>query len=423
MRFRITMLACAALLAAQTGWATDGFGDIFSGGETGAAENPAGVEVTGEIGLGLRYFLDEGTDSVVKASPTALLDIVARSSIIEGTIALNLEVDDDADPVALGDVIDELYLKAFFPFGYLTAGLFKTEWGKGDGTHVIDPLNPLVQKDGVQTDLFKMKRAEAMIMASLYLGERGLLELVYKPYFHPVQSDVEGRWATGAPDIPVPDMDTLASSQGAARLTATLGSFDLGILYYYGFVSEPGYEMPLFTMVFTRAHLFGFEGVTALGPFTVRTELGYWLTEDSAGDRPELYNDRFVYLGGIDLMAPGTNIFVSVQLTGSYRLDFPESPDIDVDRLASYDGKAHSTTIIASIEAPFARDTMKVRVSGLYLLEAKGYMIIPEYRWNIADDVQLLLYGQLFGGDETAGSPYSLWDKNDNIGLTVSYLF
>lgn len=433
MKSIMTVLACAALLAAQSGWASDGFDDIFTQDEPGEAQ------VTGRIALDLRYFLDDGWDSAVDVSPGGFLNITASSGDLEGTLALGLEVDNDNPPIAMGDVVDELYLKAFFPFGYLTAGLLKTEWGKGDGTHVIDPLNPLIQKNGVKTDLFEMKRAEAMVMASVYLGENGLLELVYKPYFHPLQSDLAGRWATGMPDTPSPDTTTLTYSQGAARITGTVGACDLGCLYYYGFMSEPGYEVSVvftgtnlldpthyqtvISTVFTRAHLIGLEGAGALGPFTVRTELGYWLTEDADGDQPELYNHRFVYLGGIDLLVPGTGIFAGVQLTGSYTLDFPQAPEIDVDRLASYNGTAHANTLIGVIELPFARDTMKIRLNGLYLFEAEGYMLIPEYRWTINDDLELLLYGQIFGGEDTGGSPYSMWDKNDNIGITITYLF
>ncbi|MBN1686298.1 MAG: hypothetical protein JW852_06560, partial [Spirochaetales bacterium] len=141
------------------------------------------------------------------------------------------------------------------------------------------------------------------------------------------------------------------------------------------------------------------------------------------GDQPELYNHRFVYLGGVDLLVPGTGIFAGVQLTGSYTLDFPQAPETDVDRLASYNGTARSNTLIGVIELPFARDTMKIRLNGLYLFEAEGYMLIPEYRWTINDDLELLLYGQIFGGEDTGGSPYSMWDKNDNIGITITYLF
>ncbi len=54
--------------------------------------------------------------------------------------------------------------------------------------------------------------------------------------------------ALGAPDVAPPETGTLEYSQGAARVTGSIGPFDLGASYYFGFMSEPGYE---FTTVFT----------------------------------------------------------------------------------------------------------------------------------------------------------------------------
>ncbi|MBT3275410.1 MAG: hypothetical protein HN368_19800 [Spirochaetales bacterium] len=433
-------LACIglAVFGLQSVWAGDGFDDIF--GDNGDAEPAAAsVMISGEIGLGLTYYLDEGWDSQVAASSFSILKVDGQSDSVEGKAVFSLEADDTGLPENMTEIIDELYLRAFFPFGYLTAGLLKVEWGKGDGTHVIDPLNPLVQSGAVQTDIFEMKKAEVMTLMSLYLGETGLLELVYKPFFHPLQFAREGRWNLGLPGTTSTDTNNLEYSQAAARLTGSLGFFDLGALFYYGFMSEPGFE---FTTTFTgtnpidpthytttinealtRAQLFGLEGVLAAGPLTIRTELGYWLTEDTAADAPELYNDRFVYLGGVDMMIPRTSIFLSFQVTGAYVFDYLDLSEADVDRLASFDNTANSTMMIGALDIPFANDKMKLRLSGIYHIQGKGYMIIPEYKWSIRDDLELSLTGQIFSGEVSGGSPYSTWDKNDNAAVSFTYMF
>lgn len=433
-------LACIglAVFGLQSVWADDGFDDIF--GDGGNTE-PAAVSViiSGEIGLGLTYYLDDGWDSQVAASSFSVLRVDGRSDSVEGTAVFSLEADDTGLPEKMTEIIDELYLRAFFPFGYLTAGLLKVEWGKGDGTHVIDPLNPLVQSGAVQTDIFEMKKAEVMTLMSLYLGETGLLELVYKPFFHPLQLAREGRWNLGLPGTTSTDTHNLEYSQAAARLTGSLGFLDLGALYYYGFMSEPGFE---FTTTFTgtnpidpthytttisealtRAQLFGLEGVLAAGPLTIRTELGYWRTEDTAANAPELYNDRFVYLGGVDMMIPRTSIFLSFQVTGAYVFDYLDLSETDVDRLASFDNTANSTMVIGALDIPFANDKMKLRLSGIYHIQGKGYMVIPEYKWSIRDDLELSLTGQIFSGEESGGTPYSTWDKNDNAAVSLTYMF
>ncbi|HEC61980.1 MAG TPA: hypothetical protein ENI27_06960 [bacterium] len=425
------LLAGLIILVVQLAWAAEGFDDILSETDGADEQSALTVDITGEIGLGLTYYLDDEWDSMISASPISILRVEARSDMLEGFLVFDLE--------QMTDVLDELYMRAFFTFGYLDVGLLKVEWGQGDGIHVIDPLNPLVQTGRVETDILKQKRAEVMAMMSFYLGQNGLLELVYKPFFHPHQFDTEGRWALEIPDIIPPDTETLAYSQAAARLTGSLGFFDLGALYYYGFMSEPGYQFETsFTgtdpldpthytttteLVFTRAQLFGLEGVLAAGPFTLRTELGYWLTEDTAGDQPELFNNRFVYLGGIDLMIPGTSIFLSIQVTGAYVLGYLDLAETDVDRMAAYDDTPHSTMIMGALDLPFARGLMKLRLSGLYLIQAGGFLLLPEYSWKIKDDLELRLSGQILGGKDTGNSPYQTWDTNDNVGISITYTF
>ena len=209
---------------------------------------------------------------------------------------------------------------------------------------------------------------------------------------------------------PFPDTETLSYSQAAARLTATIGNFDLGGSYYYGYMTEPGYEFTstltgpdpydpaAYTtttdLVFTKAQLFGLEAGWALGPFTFRTEGGYWLTEDRTGTEAQLYNDRVVWLEGFDFMIPGTGIFVSVQEFGSYVFNFDSSNLLDMDLGMSYGNTAVTNNVIVAVDSSFYQDKMKIRLAGLYLFEANGYMILSTYTWNIEDDLELSVEGQ-----------------------------
>ena len=433
-------------------WSSDGFSDIFEEEEVNISEAAAGpggeksVNVSGEIGAEFTYYLDEEWESQVDVLPAAELDLRAATDSLEGGLLFHLEIDDLESQLDYSDILDTLYLRLFFPFGNLEAGLLKAEWGKGDGYHVVDPLNPLKQSGKVRTDLNATKRAELMAAINFYIAKQGLLELVYKPFFHPTKISAEGRWAVidpaaipGFGEIVPPDTGTLEYSQGAARITGSLGPIDLGALYYYGFFSEPGYAFTTaFTginpldpshyttttdLVYTKAQLFGAEAAAALGPFTLRTELGYWLSEDRDGTAPELYSDRFVYLGGADFMIPGTSLFISAQVAGTYVIDFEDLEETDVDNMAAYDDTGHSMTVIGATELSFFRETMKIRLSGLWLVQGKGYSIFPEYTWKLKDDFHLNISGQIFGGDPEMESPYSMWDANDNISVSLRYIF
>ena len=435
---RRALLSALIILITSSLWGQEGFADIFQD-DGQITEEAAAVELSGDIGLELTYYVDDEWDSAVDASPMMNLRVDAATDNLAGTAVFNIEIDESVSPKLMTELVDELYLEAFFHFGYLQAGMFKIEWGKGDGTHVIDPLNPLSQSDGFDTDIFNLKRAEVMASMNFYLGEHGLLELVYKPFFHPLDVASAGRWALAAPDVSPPDTKTLETTQGAARITGSLGFLDLGALYYYGFMSEPGYVFDtVFTgsnpfdpthytttvdLLLTKAQLIGIEGVAAVGPLTVRTEMGYWVTEDTDSDRPELYNNRFVYLGGLDMMISTTEIFLSFQVTGAVVQGYTDLEETDVDRQASFDNTAHTTTLIGAVDIPFAQDQIKLRVSGLYLVQGEGYVILPQLIWSIEDDLQLTIHGQVFGGEENDKSPYYSWDDNDNISIGVTYIF
>jgi len=347
------------LLVALTAFGQDGFGDIFDSDEM-AAETQKSLNISGEAGFEYKSYFDNSWDSERIISPFVNLDLQFGSDSVEGKLLFNIDAGDMDSNITMDNLIDELSLRTFFSFGYLDLGLFKTEWGKGDGIHVIDPLNPLDQSNGISNDINEIKRSEILAKINFYIGDNGLLELVYKPNFHPMETASSGRWIVKDLPLPlntdtIPDTESPAYSQAAARLTTTLGIFDLGGMYYYGFISEPGYytsytdigDLSSYKMnlVFTKAQLFGLEAGWALGPFTFRTEGGYWLTEDSEGTTAYLYNDRVVWLAGFDIMIPGTGIFLSVQEFGSYVFDFETINPSDVDFGMSYGDTEFTNTL------------------------------------------------------------------------------
>ena len=442
---KLSVLLLSLLLLAARSYGQDGFGGIFDSSDT-AEEPQNSVTLNGEVGFDYTSYLDNNWESEKIILPYTDLNLLLTSASVEAQLNLTLNAGDSGSAPAIDDLVETLSLRAFFPFGYLDLGLIKTEWGTGDGIHVIDPLNPLDHSKGISDNLNRMKRPEIMAIMNFYLGDSGLLELVYKPYFHPLKTaeSPTDRWnirdLSTLPNMQTPpDTETPAYSQAAARLTAASGIFDLGAVYYYGYMSEPGYKLTTtFTgtnplnpshyttttnLVFTKAQLFGIETGWALGPFTFRTEAGFWLSEDSKGTAAHLYNNRAVWLAGFDIMIPGTSIFLSVQEFGSYVVNFDSSNPLDVDFGMSYKDNAMTNTIIAAVESSFYQDMMKFQLAGLYLFEANGYMILPAYFWKIEDDLELSLTAQVFGGEDEGPDPYYAWRNNDNVAIKLKYSF
>ena len=429
------------MLTGAFSWCDQGFGDIFDGSPTAQTDGDRSVRLSGEFGLDLTYYGDDESESPAEGLPYARLDLVASSPSVAGRLRLLLNADPSELDVPMEKILDELYLSAFFPRAYLEAGLMKVEWGKGDGVHVIDPLNPLDQTRGYSLDLNEMKRAEIMAKLNFHIGAQGLLEIVYKPFFHPLVTATTGRWALPLllPNPNAPDTEDFSYGQGAVRFTTSVGALDIGALYYYGYLMTPGYEFETVfigeepytpdyytvqtNILYTQAHLFGLEGAWAAGPFTFRTEAGYWLSEDREGEEPEHYNSSLVFLAAMDVLVPGTDFFVSLQATESLVMAYEDLLDEDVNSQASYGNAAHTTYLMGSAEYPFLKERMKLRLSVIALLEARGYLVIPEFFWMPVDDLELSLTGRIFDGKDIGHSPFYAWRDNDLVKISLKVLF
>ncbi len=424
-------ITAAALFLCAMSWAQDGLGDIF--GDTSAEEGsetlkPA-FEFGGEAGVELQYYMDEGTESAVDPAVTTDLTLTVTEKKAEAKVVFSVMEDFRGKILTFDDILDTASLRFFLPIGYLEAGLLKEEWGKGDGIHAVDPLNPLDQSSGVKDDLDSMKTAVPMAKFRWSMTDKSSLEVVYVPFFTPMSFAADGRWAVAdysmlPPLQPAPDTHTLENFQAGARLTASIGAFDLGASYYYGYYAQPGLRIFMTTdIVYTRAQLIAAEAAAAIGPFTVMAEGGYWISEDGEGADAALYNSKVVYLAGIDCTVPGTELFLSVQLNGSWIQDFSDANPLDVDFMQAPDGKAFSNAIVAAADWPFLKEKLRLRLAGTYAIEAKGYALLPSFSWNMTDNLELVFKAKIFGGEDVAGSVYRLWDENDSIGISLKYLF
>ncbi|HZK19594.1 MAG TPA: hypothetical protein VFC68_02585 [Treponemataceae bacterium] len=421
-------------------YAQEGFSDIFGVDKT--EEKPLETndtvtfDISGNVGCIQDFFFDKELSSERIARPFASLNIHASAPSVQAKMDLRIK--------DIGDFsIAELYLRGFFSFGYFDSGFIKKEWGKGDGVHVIDPLNPLDQSAGISSDLNEMKKAEFMLAWNQYLGENALLEIVYKPFYTPLITSTEGRWVIADislfPDIqPPPNTKDWKYTQLATRLSGSFLRIDAGLLYYYGYFSEPGAQIiTKFTgsnpmdpadyttsthWTYTKAQLVGAEAVGVLGPFTLRGEMGYWFSEDRTGTIEHLYNDRLVWLGGIDYLL-GSNFFISVQEYGHYIMNYTNATAQDVNRGLSYKNQASLNNLILAIEGTFFNEQLKLRLSGLTLLGTKGYVLMPEISWFVTDNWEIALKGKLFDGEKAGNNPYYAWKNNDSLSLLVSFTF
>ena len=422
----IFFLLTAVILPAQD--------EFFDFAEEPSSAEPALPELhfSGEIGSGIRTYLDDGFDSSMEFKGSGRLEITAASEEAEAVLRLKADwINQAEENVAWQDLLDEVSVSYFFDSGFLEAGYTIVEWGKGDGMHAADPVNPLDQSAGFGSESSAQKVPVALLRTAFYTGSNSLLEFVYVPLFFPTRTADEGRWAVQELPEAVtvtdkrPEM-SLANFQGGARYTFSAGPADLGLQYFSGYMHEPGfvYTAPTeLTLEYTRYQLFAAETALAAGPFVFRGEAGYNLTEDTEGDDPSLYNFRIVYLGGFDLTVPDTELFLLAQIAGDYTLETDGLTPVDVDIATGYGAPSHQTTVVVSMEHPFFRQKMNIRISGIYMLEAEGYYIAPELTFDLSDNLQLEVTGAFYEGEKKDASLFYEWRKNDYLEMGLRYSF
>jgi hypothetical protein len=217
-----------------------------------------------------------------------------------------------------------------------------------------------------------------------------------------------------------PNTRGLDYGQAGARLSAGLGAVDLGLQYFYGYLTTPAYDMNPASIAaaggkipvsWNRYHQIGADMAFVLAGFNLRLEAGANLTEDSTGADPLIYNSAIVWAAGFD-RSLFAGIDINLQAMGKLRLnhDAIVSP-LDVE----YGSKLTSTRVAALLSRSFARDRIKLELLGLYEIEKMDYMVEPGLVFAFGD-AEIALRGRYFGGDSSG----DLGQFNDKSYVSVS---
>jgi hypothetical protein len=418
------------------------------------------VTLGGEVSAGLTGFVKEFTDAPEKA---ALGDIVegnlnfsAAGSNAEGFIGLKLKpvFDGSSLPVAL----DEAYIKGFFGDLEVEAGQRKLTWGKADSMGPLDVINPLDYSDFTSMDdAAAIKIPRPLLHLSYRLGDFTKLEGVFIPWFEGHRFALGGRWTDGAAaalqqsiaagQIQLPpgltgfeglypqNTQSLEYAQGGARFTTSIGPADLGAQYFYGRLFQPAYTIalvpnpdpltaayapfvPALTGVsYNRYHQIGVDYAQVIGGFNVRAEAAANITEDLAGDDGGVYNPSILWSLGFDRdLIWGLNL--NLMGLGSVRLfdDKIGDPPLDIEG----DTDMTATRIILSLTKNFFRDTLEVRVSGIWEIEERDFLVMPALTWT-KDDVEVAVSGGIFAGEEKGY--FGQFSDNSYIKVGMTYTF
>lgn len=161
-----------------------------------APEAGTSLSFGGEITASGRVFPGEAGEALetpLEAGGQASVLVEGRSPAADFTLGLRLSP--ELLKTQPGRILDRASVTAYLGEALeVQAGLEKLTWGKGDSLRVLDVINPQDYSDFINGELEDRKIAQALVRATLRLGETGKLEAVYVPWFEGDTLPLSGRW-------------------------------------------------------------------------------------------------------------------------------------------------------------------------------------------------------------------------------------
>ena len=441
------------------------------------------VSISGEVSAELIGFYDDFGSceklKYLKAGDIFSGDLNFEASGSAAQAVINLKLTPVFDGSSSPLEIDEAYVRAFFGPVAITGGLRKLSWGKADSFGPLDVVNPLDYTDLTKlSDPPGIKIARPMIHASWAMGPFSKLEAVFVPWFQGHKFATTGRWApgqvtsipgstadyaakaftaktglilpdsekkritgtmedwidSGAVDKFYPDTAFFKYAQAGMRFTASVGSSDFGFQYYFGRLPRPVVAFRAGDNFYTGAavntdeisidigynyyHQIGADFARVIAGFNLRAEAGVNLTKDTNGTNGAAENPAIVWSLGFDRdLFAGINL--NLQGTGKVRL---LNDQIGDNPLADCEAETDisSTRITGKLSRKFFRDELELKISGLWGIEDRDFLVMPAIVWT-RNDVSTELSGGFFGGDKKG----ELGQYRDNgfIRVILTYRF
>ena len=229
------------------------------------------------------------------------------------------------------------------------------------------------------------------------------------------------------PESLYPDTAALEYAQAGLRATATLGSVDVGLSYYYGHNKQlsvnmknylSGYNptlkhstnLPEFS--YDKLQVFGVEAAAAIWRFNVRAEGAYNMTDDFVGDKPWVHNNSIAWLFGFDIDIPVSNLNLNVQECGKHVLKsnaigsfsgYAKELDVDYDSDALY----VSDKLVINVSDKYLNDKLTAECSCIIGIENKEVAVLPKVSWNVYGGFSLILSGAYIHADDKDGEFYN----------------
>lgn len=423
----------------------------------------------------LRILESKRPDDASDASDFTLMmtgiDLVGRASNDDGTGRLFVNADLRFDPISiefdngLESRLREAYGGWYTPYFSLEVGKKIFAWGKADEFNPTDLINPEDYRWFITFDKPQRKIGVPMAAATVSY-DAWSLQGVAIPVFTPaLLPDPASDWlpwqlalqydiAAAMPDLvtlqrgntPEPKAENV---QGAARLSGSIGRFDLEAVAFDGFDPLPTYDVRLFVdpelylagesvlvmrEEFQRYQAYGGSAAFTAGKFAFRTEAAYstprwWMHElDPAladpSDLPPMNVVAPIILdaewrsrkaswsgaAGVDWRS-GTELYINLQYTHTQILDHD---DVLLD-------PENEGMVTLKVQTRWLDDDLEISADGAYNVWHNDRMMKPYVRYKFTADFSGELGAQLFAGEHD--TRFGEFDHNDYGYTTFRYTF
>ena len=329
----------------------------------------------------------------------------------------------------------------------LKLGLQQVVWGQADGLRVLDIINPLDYREFILEDFLDSRRPLWMARADVPV-EKGSLQLIWVPYFAPARlpgaenefglGSSFGLGLIGAAQSNLPPFATrvepttrpayqLKSSQGGARYSRSVGSWDLTANYFYGREDTPtsylrGIETapnnPLPTVVFKprfdRKEVFGGTAATNFGSVVLRLETGWNRNKPQAvTDNPIKSGfEKFGLFSGV--VGADWSAKTWLWVSGQYFLQSVNAPQ---SRLL-FPRNNHLASIY--FRTNFFRDTLRPEFFVLTGLNQRQFMVRPKLSKTFGDHWAVSVGADFLGGRQT--NIFGYFDSRDRVVIELKWM-
>ena len=239
---------------------------------------------------------------------------------------------------------------------------------------------------------------------------------------------------------------TIRYAQSGMRFTTSAGSSDFGFQYYFGrnfrpvitFSVDDGIFTPYdpldpynpdtepnintekvhLNVTYNYYHQIAFDFARVIAGFNIRAEAGVNLTRDLYGTNGTVENPSVVWSLGFD-----RNLFAGINLnlqgTGRYMIHHGKLGATLLNDCEA--GKnLTSTRLTGVLSKKFIRDELELKVSGLWGIEDKDFLVMPAIVWS-RNGVTAELSAGIFGGDRKG--ELGQYKDNGFIRAGLSYKF